>query len=258
MGGPADYLQGRVSMASGRFVTSVPLQVVSSSTLPAQDASNSAALLVVSDGAGGDPVLALSDGLDWRRVDTLFPVSATGPGGSEAGGDLDVTGITGSQILLNNIRATRHVQVNLTAATLNVTAANDFGGFQFVNLPDSNIIITAVETDLVLTKGDTVNGIRATTDLAVGVGTATAAANPPAGDAVNVIAAVTLTADALDVDFNRHTNDESGTIMTFVPDGPSNGLFLNVGAVGGITADDTVTLNGTVDIYYIDVGNVTS
>lgn len=251
----ANYLLGRVNMSSGRFVTPVPLQVVSTAALPEHVG---ASLVTVADGAGGDQVLAISDGQNWLRVDTLQPVSATGPGPTEPGGNVDVSGLTGAQLVFDRIRAVRHAQIQLNAAEISVSAANDFGGVQFVNLPDSNLIIAGVETDIVLTKGDTINGIRATTDLSVSVGTATAAANPPAGAAANILSVATLTTDAIEVDYNRHTNDETTPSLAFIDDGPSVGLFLNIGAVGGITADDTVTVNGTIDLYYIDTGNVTS
>jgi hypothetical protein len=172
------------------------------------------------------------------RGDTVLPTPGTGIG-------MD------SQVV-----PTQKVTLKLTDATLAVLEANDYGSLKLCDLPDRNIVIDHVEVDLVLTKEGNTNGIVAATDLDVGVGTAAASATTLATTMINVLEKADIDDNALAVDYEAVTLGQStATVPNFIADGASNALYLNAVAVGGITADSSLSVTGFVDIYYRDLGN---
>lgn len=151
----------------------------------------------------------------------------------------------------------RRARLNLDGLTINVAAANDYGGTKIMDLPDTNLVLLGVEVNCTVTKAGTTNGIVAATDLDMSIGTAVAAATPLATTAIDVIEKVDINDDALSVTFQAHSNDQSTAAFPLViGDGASNALYMNLAAA--ITADDSVSVSGTVDIYYVDVGNAGS
>lgn len=153
-------------------------------------------------------------------------------------------------------RMVRHVQLTLSALSVAVLEANDYGSAKICDLPDTNLLLMAVETDLVLTKGGTTNGLVAGTALDVAIGTAAASNATLSSTMVNVVEKKDIDTSALAVDFNAHSNDNASSVMPLpIADG-ATALYLNVAAA--ITADDALTASGTIDLYYLDVGNVTS
>jgi hypothetical protein len=169
-----------------------------------------------------------------------------------------ITGSTGSTVSFDRATPLRHVRLTLAALSIAVLAANDFGGTKICNLPDLNIVLAGVEANLVFTKGGVTNGIVAATDLKVGMGFAVASAIPIATTAVDVMEATDLTTDALTVTLAKHTNDQASPALLFGDDSATGAIYLNVSATGGITANDTLSVTGTVDLYYYSTGNVTS
>ncbi len=152
----------------------------------------------------------------------------------------------------------RRARFTLTAASISVAAASDFGSLKLCDLPDTNLHLLGLEADLVFTKGGTTNGIVATTDLDVGIGTAAASASTLAGAMINILEKVDLDGNSLSVSLGSHTQGQStATFPQQLGDGASNALHLNL-ATTNITADDTVAVTGTVDLFYIDLGNTTS
>jgi len=148
----------------------------------------------------------------------------------------------------------RVVRFTLAGFAIAVPAANDYGGKKFCDLPNRNLTIIGAAASLTLVKGGVTNGLVATTDLKVGVGTAVASAIPIATTMQNVINLADVTTDALSVTFAKNANANGTPANIFVAAGSSNSLYLNVSATGGITADDTLTASGWIDIYYIDNG----
>jgi hypothetical protein len=149
------------------------------------------------------------------------------------------------------------VTLTLTALVLPVTAALDYAGVAFADLGDTNLMLLGCEADIVVTKGNESTGIEAAVDLDMAIGTATASATTLAGAMEDVLDKIDLDADTLDVDFDGHSQAAT-TMPLFLPDGAANQLFINCGLPVGITVDDTLTMSGTVTLYYIDLGNVTS
>jgi hypothetical protein len=152
----------------------------------------------------------------------------------------------------------RRARLTLTAFQIAVLNANDYGGSKLLDLPDRNIMLLGCEVDCVVTKAGTTNGIVAATDITMGIGTATATASTLATTMIDVIEATAMTADTLAVDFEKHSNDQStATFPKRIADGPTAALFMNI-TTGNITADDSVAVTGTIDIFYVDLGNLAS
>lgn len=160
-----------------------------------------------------------------------------------AGVGMDATLVTPQKITLK-----------LTDVEIAVAEANDFGSVKLCDLPDANLHVLGIEANLSIVKGGTTDGIVAATDLSVGIGSAAAAAAPLATTAIDYLEAQAVTADALTVALNASTVGQStATFPKQVADAATNDLWLNVAAT--ITADDTVSVSGTVDVYAISMGN---
>jgi hypothetical protein len=161
--------------------------------------------------------------------------------------------------ILDNFVAARKATVTLTGLSVSVTEALDYGSAKICDLPDRNLMLFGVEVDLVLTKGGTTFGIVAATDLDVGIGTAAASATTLATTMIDIIEKNDLDTNALAVDFEAHSNNQAtATFPKRIADDAATALYLNVVPVAGITATDTVSATGTVTIYYMDLGNLSS
>ncbi len=163
------------------------------------------------------------------------------------------TGVTGHDQMVT----VRRLRLTLTNFTIAVLAAQDYGGTKLCDLGDRNMLLLGMEVDCVVTKQGNTNGIVAATDINMSIGSAVAAATPLAGTAIDTVEATAITADSLTVDFEKHTNDQSTAVFPKkIADGASNALFMNLTAA--ITAHSAVTVNGIVDIFYVDLGNLSS
>ena len=180
--------------------------------------------------------------------------------GNEIVGAPSATPIAGSSaaatVLLKQDRV-RKVTVTLDPLSLAVTEALDYGSVAFVDLGDTNMMLLACESDLVVTKGGVVTGIVAATDLDMAIGTAAASATTLATTMENVLDKLDVDALGLVVDFDGHSSAAT-TMPLVIASGAANKLYINAVPIGGILADDTLSLSGTVTLYYIDLGNVTS
>jgi len=153
----------------------------------------------------------------------------------------------------------RRHRIELSSVLVTVTAATDFAGVAIANLPDRNILILQAElVGSAVFSGDYAND----DDPVIGVGTAVAAANPIATTAVNVIPATTLTnivkdaATPVAASFVGSTGAISGLL---VADTATTQLFFNVSSPDTqLAADGTCRFTGTLDIWYVDLGNVGS
>ena len=64
-----------VTIDGGTMAKPVTLATYTVTTVPAA-ADNTGALIYVSNGAAGDPIVAFSDGSDWLRVDSKTAITA--------------------------------------------------------------------------------------------------------------------------------------------------------------------------------------
>jgi len=162
-------------------------------------------------------------------------------------------------VIENQMHVVRRARLNLTAFSVAVTEALDYGSAKLVDLPDRNLLLLGVEVDCVITKQGNTNGIVAATDLDVGVGTAPASATTLATTMIDVIEKKDLDTDSLTVDLEAHTNDQATAVFPLkIADSATAALYLNVVPVAGITADSSVAVTGIIDIFYVDLGNLSS
>lgn len=153
--------------------------------------------------------------------------------------------------------APRKATLTLTAFTIAVAAAQDYGGTKLLDLPDRNIMLLGMEVDCVVTKQGNTNGVVAATDITMAIGTAVASNSTLSGAMVDTIEGAALTTDALAVDFEAHSNNQStATFPRRIADSPTAALYMNIAAA--VTADSSVTVDGTITIYYLDLGNLSS
>lgn len=155
-------------------------------------------------------------------------------------------------------RSVRRAVLTVTDLVVDVAAADNFGSAALFTLPDSNMMLLAVEADLELVKGETADGIVAATDVTVGIGTvATASADLSNAGEDDVLTGVALTATDASPAYQVHSSgDGSLTYPITIADGASTTVYLNIGA--SITADDTITAAGTIVVFYLDTGNEVS
>jgi hypothetical protein len=145
-------------------------------------------------------------------------------------------------------------RVKLEDIELTVAASDDFGSVKLCTLPDTNLYIMGMEVNLAVVKAGTTNGIVAATDLDFGIGSAAASASTLATTMIDYLEKSDVNDDALAVSYQAHTQGQStASFPKKVADAADNELYLNLACA--ITADDSVTLNGWVDIFYVDLGN---
>ena len=170
------------------------------------------------------------------------------PGAGDVGTSID-----------RQFHAVQRVRINLDAVVVSITAALDYGSAQLLDFSDRNIMMLGCETNVEMTKGGAVTGIVAATDLDVGLGSEPASAQTLATTMVNIIEqqnedAADLTPAAL---YDSHAQ-ATATPASVLPDSATCGVYWNIGIPVPVTVDDTVTLSGTVDLVYIDLGNENS
>ena len=148
----------------------------------------------------------------------------------------------------------RRARLTLTSFVITVANAQDYGGSKLIDLPNRNILLLGCEVDCTVVKGGTTNGIVAATDLDMAIGTAVASNSTLSSTMVNIVEKKDIDTDALSVTFAGHSNDNASSLAPFkIADGANSALYMNL-ATGNITADDSVSVTGTVDLYYIDLG----
>jgi hypothetical protein len=151
------------------------------------------------------------------------------------------------------------ITLKLDGAELAVDADDDYGSLLLMTWQDRNLHILGLESDLTLVKGGVTNGITAAKDLDVGMGSAPASNTTLATTMIDYMEKQDLDDNALSVDLNVHVlGQTTATFPKQLADASDNKLYLNAAVVGGITASDTLTVSGYVDIYFIDLGNRTS
>jgi hypothetical protein len=165
-------------------------------------------------------------------------------------------GEAGTGVVIKDQMVTvRRARLTLTAFSIAVLAANDYGGTKLLDLPDRNIMLLGMEVDTVVTKQGNTNGVVAATDITMAVGTATASNATLSGAMIDVIEGTSITPDTLAVDFEKHSNDQAtATFPKKIADGANSALYMNIAAA--ITADSSVTVDGIIDIFYVDLGKL--
>jgi hypothetical protein len=150
----------------------------------------------------------------------------------------------------------RKLTLTVTDLVLSLTQALDYIGAKLCDLPDSNLMLLGCEVDLECVKGETSNGLESGTDITLAIGTAVASASTLATTMENVIELQLLDADDATPAYLDHSESNATALPITLADGATNALYLNLAAA--VTADDTLTCTGTVTLYYVDLGNLSS
>ena len=173
------------------------------------------------------------------------------------GGSLDPVVASGATLLLDEALAVRKAVIQLTNLVLTHTQALDYSSAKIADMPDSNILYLGCEVDLELVKGEVTNGLEAGTDMTVAIGTLAASNSTLSTTMQDIQELLLLDASDASPAYQQHSNDQSTIPMPYRRnDTATQELYLNLAA--STTADDTLTCTGTVTVYYIDLGNVTS
>lgn len=161
-----------------------------------------------------------------------------------------ITPETGVVATFQNKAALQHVRLTVSGLVIAITAALDYGSELLGTLPDKNIRLVSVEADLTLTKDG--SEIVAATDLAAAIGSAAASNTTLTGAMADMLSSQALTDDV-----------DPAILQAFefadldIVDAAANEIYLNVSSAD-ISGDGDVTANGTIDLYFFDLGNVTS
>lgn len=206
------------------------------------------------------PVL-LMENLEARKdvsvgddLDVTDDLSVGGQSSTGTAADLTVAGSiapeAGVALTFEQRAPLRHVRLTLTDVLVAIAAADDFGSALLGTFPDKNIRLVASEVDLTLTKDG--EEIVDATNLTAALGTVAAEDTTLDTTEVNIGAATSLTADEDPAIYQAFTLADLD-----IGDAADNEIYLNV-ASADISGDGSVTANGTIDLYYYDLGNVTS
>jgi len=173
------------------------------------------------------------------------------PGADEGSLPVAVTGSLDAES--DRVRAPRRIVLNITAGVLAVADADDFGSLEMLELPTNPIALLSCNADLVLTKDGV--GYLAATDLSVAIGTeaATAADLTTTPEESNVVDPVSLTASALAPDFEAHSASNASPAPLILPAGAKS-LFLNASGSTETSEDASLTVSGTVELIWVDLG----
>ncbi len=194
---------------------------------------------------------------DVATLQTEMSTAQTDITNLEAAPGTAVVGSAAESVATIEQQKVQKVTLTLTALVMNITAVLDYGSVAFADLPDSNLLFLGCEADIVVTKGNASTGIEAAVDLDMAIGTVAASQVTLVSVLENILKKIDIDADTLTPDFNGHSS-EATTMPLLIQDGATNKLFINCGLPVGITVDDTLTMTGTVTIFYIELGNVTS
>lgn len=169
-----------------------------------------------------------------------------------------VTGVSAVTVSSDRLRAVREITLNIESLSVAVLAANDYGSAKITDLPDTNLLVVGAECSLLVTKGGVSSGLVAGTDIICGIGTTATADTTISTTDQNIIAATTLSTDGLALDMDVH-NLAASFAGVGILDGASNALYFNIAVTGSDpSVNDAVTVDGTLTLYVLDLGNVTS
>ena len=137
----------------------------------------------------------------------------------------------------------RRALFRLENVALAVTAAQDFGSVKLADLPDGNLLVLGCVVDLTFVGA---GGVDTPANVDVGVGTAAASNATLASTMINVCPKIDSTSGSV-------VKGASGTSQLAVLAASSTDLFLNVGVA--ISSDGSLTISGTVELTYLDLGS---
>lgn len=129
---------------------------------------------------------------------------------------------------------------------------NDYIGTDILDFSNTNLLVVATVVNVVGTMAGFTAG-RVATDMTLSIGAAQTAHNDQSGtNEKTFCGAITGVGASTTATFQGvSTNAQSNAIIAA---GSTNHAWLNLGATGTEALDGTMTLTGTIDFFYIDLG----
>lgn len=145
----------------------------------------------------------------------------------------------------------KRAKFQVTNGVLAVADANDYGSFKLVDLPTNPIALLSAKLDAVLTKDGV--GYLAATDLDIAVGTAAASNTTLATTMLNVINKADFDASAIAPAVALHSASNTSPAPLILPTG-AKALYLNASGATESGQAATLTVNGTIELTWMDLG----
>lgn len=198
-----------------------------------------------------DPSSAVIEPRDWNKVVDALDSNLPQPA-AYAHGITPAAGVTAAAAAAMFLKK---VTITVVGKIATVADADDFGSVEILTLPDKNLVFVGAEVDLTLTKDGT--GLLAATTLDAALGTAAASNTTLSGLMLNIHPKSDLDADDLAAVWKSH-GLATTPVLTGVLDAATNKIYVNVAAVTEVGVAGTVTVDGVIDLYFLDLGNRTS
>lgn len=151
----------------------------------------------------------------------------------------------------------QYIRLNLINVKVLVADSDAFGSVLLGYLPDKNFVKYGAEFNLTWTKDGT--GIVTGENPKVAFGTAAASNSTLSSTMIDIVAGGsggTSLGTGLTGTVVGHSNDDASPSLTFIDDSATSPIYMNVAV--NPTSDGSVIFNGTLDVYLLDTGNVTS
>jgi hypothetical protein len=152
--------------------------------------------------------------------------------------------------------AIQRIRLTITGAVLSITDALAYGSVLLGYVPDKNMVFIGGEADLSCVKDGA--GILTSELPKIAFGTAAASNATLSSTMSNLInggaTAGTALASGLTATWRYHSNDNASAIpYVGIADTATTAIYLNASV--NPTGDGTLTITGTVDLYFLMLGN---
>lgn len=149
-----------------------------------------------------------------------------------------------------NVNGVQSVRLTLAAVVISLTDALKYGSESLMTWPNTNLIVASARMNLTCVKDGT--GTTAASTPHVSVGSAAASNSTLATTMVDTVEQVTL-AGTLSAVAQKNGPHTAGN--RYIAAGASNAIFLNASNAGSSSsADGTLTVSGTIDVFFTDTG----
>lgn len=185
------------------------------------------------------------------RQKTLIP-NATRVGDLEVLNPTDPTPNTGVTLTQKEHVPVYKATLTLADFDIDMDSGDDFGGTKLVDLPTNNLVIVAVNVDLAATVSGLATNTVETVDFAVGTAT-TASTDFSNGGEDNLMEKVDGVGAAATGTIKGASGSDGGLGNVVLAAG-SKAIYLNASSPV-TTGTGTVTLDGTVEVFYMDLGD---
>ncbi len=154
---------------------------------------------------------------------------------------------------MGQVRHTRLTLAGKLVTILDATTAGAHGGLELLSFPEGRVLVLGAMTDLAILAG--AGGIADDAEVVAAIGSVVVATNNAAltSTEADLIASVAATLTAGAADFNG-ASAAAGLALNGVAGAKS--LFLNFAVPDAdSSADDTIAVTGTIDIFWIYLGD---